>query len=61
MAHDSRVAIAIRELYGLNCFGKCADLVNFDENTVRDALFNPLTEATYVRYEQVVANQLQLR
>ena len=53
------VAVRARELDRLERLGQRADLVDLDEDRVRDALVDPALQALDVRHEEVVADELE--
>ena len=57
---DRRVAVELRHFDGVERFREGADLVDLDENRVRDAELDALLEEGRVRDEQVVADELDL-
>src|SRR5579872_1537627 len=61
MRDDRRVARLPGELHGRERLRQTPDLVDLDEDRVRDALLDPLPEDLLVRDEDVVAHELDPR
>ena len=58
MTHHGRVAISAGHLNGLNGFSECPDLVDLDQNTVRNTFLDSFSEASGIGYEEIVADEL---
>ena len=60
VADDCRVTRSVCKFDRVKRFGECSDLVEFDKDCVCNASFNALAESVSVRYEKVVADDLDL-
>ena len=58
MRYDASVVVFFRQLHRVECFCQSTDLVDFDQDRVRDTFFDTFRKDRRVRYEQVVTNQL---
>ena len=55
---NSCVTSAFRHFDRIKCFSQGTDLVNFNEDRVTYAFLNSVGQTLCVRYEQIVANEL---
>src|SRR5580692_11093104 len=58
MRYDDAVAGSLRRRDAIQGFGEGSDLVHFNQNCVGGAFANPALEKAHVRYEEIVADEL---
>ena len=60
MADHGRVAILFGKFDGIQGFSQRADLVQLNQNRIRDTLPDPLAKEFDIGYKQVIAHELNL-